>query len=191
MTKCTGSRSGGLMANTFPFPLQFIAHFRLISQNSFLNAETIYIPIGSPLCQEQCRTVHLLSGRALNAISIYWMKSLDLFAKDHTKSRWNLTLTPFLSHLTQSAVLHQDSKNTLAVASLCSLVFHFIIVPIVSLVPSSCNFSQLIMQSLKWQPQTHLPSSWLPRIHKPASKERLYLEEKQLQLSVVITYYSG
>lgn len=28
-----GSRSGGLMANAFLFPLQFIAHFRLISQN--------------------------------------------------------------------------------------------------------------------------------------------------------------
>lgn len=63
-------------------------------------------------------------------------------------------------------ILHQDSKNTLAIAYLYFLLSHFIIVPIVSLVPGSCTFSQLITQSLKWQPQTHLPSSWLQRSHK-------------------------
>lgn len=96
---------------------------------------------------------------------------------------------PFLSCLTQSPILHQDSKNTHAVAYLCFLLLHFIIVPIVSPVLDSCNFSQLIMQSLKWQPQTHLLSSWLQRIHKTVSQERLYLEGKQLQLSFIITYY--
>lgn len=185
-----GSRSGGLMANAFLFPLQFIAHFRLISQNLISECRNYLYPDWQPTVP---RTVPYcsLSGHALNVVWRYWMKSLDLYAKDHTKSRWNLTLTPFLSRLTQSPVLHQDSKNTLVVASLCFLVFHFIIVPVVTLVPSSCNFSQLIMQPLKWQPQTHLSSSWLPRIYKPASKERLYLKEKQLQLSVVTAYYSG
>lgn len=185
-----GSRSGDWWQMPFFFHYSLLPTLGLFPKNSFLNAETIYIPIGSPLCQEQCHTVHSLSGHALNVIWRYW-KSLDLYAKDHTKSRWNLTLTPFLSRLMQSPVLHQDSKNTLVVASLCFLLFHFVIVPVVTLVPSSCNFSQLIMQPLEWQPRTHLSSSWLPRIYKPASKERLYLKEKQLQLSVVIAYYSG
>lgn len=115
-------------------------------------------------------------------------KNGDIVA-DHTK--WNITWTSFLLCLAQSLIWHQGSKNTLAIAYLCFLLFHFINVPIVSLIPGSCNFSQLIMQSLKWQPQTHLPSSWLQRIHKTASKKRLYSGEKQLQLLFVTAYYSG
>lgn len=118
-------------------------------------------------------------------------KSGPYCKRSHKPWEWNLTLMPSLSCFTQAPVLHQDSKNTHAIAYLRFLLFHFTIVPIVSLVPGSCNFSQLIMQSLKWQPQTHLPSSWLQRIHTAASEERLYLEEKQLQLSFVIAYYSG
>lgn len=171
------------------FPIQYATHFRLISQNSCQNTETISIWIGSAMSQEQGPTDHSLPGLSFSAILMYWMKNGD-FVAGYT-NKWNMTWPSFLLCLTQSLILHQDSKNTVAIAYLCFLLFHFIIVPIVSLIPGSCNFSQLIMQSLKWQPQTHLPSSWLQRIHKTASKKRLYLGEKQLQLSFVTAYYSG
>ena len=140
--------------------------------------------------REQGPTDHSLPGLSFGAILMYWMKSGDIVAEDHT-NKWNMTWTSFLLCLTQSLILHRDSKNTLSIAYLCFLLFHFIIVPIVSLIPGSCSFSQLIMQLLKWQPQTHLPSSWLQMVHKTAPKKRLYSGEKQLQLSCVTAYYSG
>lgn len=133
-------------------------------------------------------SIHYLVFGSVPFWCIEW-KNGDIVA-DHT-NKWNMTWTSFLLCLAQSLIWHQDSKNTLAIAYLCFLLFHFIIVPIVSLIPGSCNFSQLIMQSLKWQPQTHLPSSWLQRIRKTASKKRLYSGEKQLQLLFVTGYYSG
>lgn len=68
--KPADSRPGILSANAIILPLQFTAHFRLISSNSLLNAGNITTSMDNTLCQEQCHTLHPLSGHLLNAILI-------------------------------------------------------------------------------------------------------------------------
>lgn len=58
------------------------------------------------------------------------MLSFQSMHKQMSKT-WLLTIC--LSHLTQSPIMHQDSKNIHAAAYLWFFLFHFIIVPIVSL----------------------------------------------------------
>lgn len=187
--KHVDSRSGNWTANAFFFQYSMLPILGLFPkthvkiQKLFLSGLVVQWAKNKALL-----IIHYLVFPSVPFWCIEW-KNGD-FVAGYT-NKWNMTWPSFLLCLTQSLILHQDSKNTVAIAYLCFLLFHFIIVPIVSLIPGSCNFSQLIMQSLKWQPQTHLPSSWLQRIHKTASKKRLYLGEKQLQLSFVTAYYSG
>lgn len=71
MTKHVDSRSGNWTANAFLFPIQYTTDFRLISQNSCQNTETISIWIGSAMSQEQGRTDHSLPGLSFSAILMY------------------------------------------------------------------------------------------------------------------------
>lgn len=80
--------------------------------------------IGSTVCQAQCHT------HSLNAVLVYCIEKSGPYCKRSHK-HYNLTPARFLLCLTQSLILHQDSKNTHAIAYLSFLLFHFIIVPII------------------------------------------------------------
>lgn len=151
MTRHAERRSGILTANAFLSPLQLTAHFQLIFQNSFPKAGTLSIWIGSTLCQDQC--CHHMVNHLCN------------FNVQNEKSgsySWIILVKPdfnSFSLMTDSIyyLIPESPKftcNCLSLLPFSSLLFQLFI-PF----PGSCNFSQLIMQSLNQQPQTELPSS--------------------------------
>lgn len=117
-------------------------------------------------------------------ILICWMKSLNLIAGQYWQ---NLTLTPFLSWLTQSTILHQNSKNSHAIAYPSFLLIYY-----------CSNYSSLFLVHaifLNW-----LCNHWISnrRLSYPPVDCKDFTQRKdktsgrkQLELSFVIAYCIG
>lgn len=116
------------------------------------------------------------AGHSSNITSTLRMKCFIL--KD--PQTWQITsnFISFFACLTHSPALHQNSKNIQAIAYLCFLLFHVIVVAIVSFLSwfRQC-FS--IDYAITEVATSDLPTFQLiAKIHKTASEEREYLKEK-------------
>lgn len=98
-------------------------HIRIASQIPFPNVRVMLVGTGDSLCYHwPASTVIFTLG--IECRYFLW--------KTHKRDRWNPTLPPLFGCLTHSPALHQDSKNMHALAYLCFLLFHVIVVPVVS-----------------------------------------------------------
>lgn len=80
-----------------------------------------FIWIGSAMSQEQGPTGSFEAAWSFLQCHFDVLNENGDFVADHT-DKWNMTWPSFLLCLTQSLILHQDSKNTVAIAYLCSFV---------------------------------------------------------------------
>lgn len=97
--------------------------------------------------------------------------------KIHKHDRWNPTLPPLLGCLTHSPALYQDSKNIHAIAYLCFLLFHVIVVPIVSFLSWFMHCFSIDYAITEVATSDLRTFQLIAKIHKTSEKKRILERE--------------
>lgn len=101
------------------------------------------------------------------------IECLYFVGKVHRHDRRHPTLPSLLGFLTHSPALHQDSKNIHAVAYLCFLLFHVIVVPIVSFLSWFMHCFSIDYAITEAASSDLRTFQLIAKIHKTSEKKRI------------------